>query len=244
MKRYEYEGELLTISEISTRTGIKSSKIRYRLKHKQPVTGPTHPTYTFNDMTMTIKEWSEHLGINVTTLRTRLRYNLPYEKVFCSEKIKPTGRSKSGIYFDPVSGHKGTRAEMAQLFEVTPQTIHLWAKEGKLEKNVNDEHEGETRSGWLIIKATDTGLLCECEICSKTQMFKSIDVIRKCENPEHKMINARKRLMGKIIKNMKIVEVVKAAAPRNIRVLARCNACEKTFPIWEANMYKGCRCQK
>ena len=243
MNRYDYNGKQLTVREISEQTGIKECKIRYRIKHNQPVTGPVLKRYEYDGKIMTLKEWAVYLKISIATLRMRLRCNQPYEKVFSKDRIV-TSRSKSGVYFDPVSGERGTRAEMAALFQVTPQTIHLWAKEGKLEKQISDSHVGDVVSGWEVKSVTDDGLLCECEVCSNTKTFNSIKAIRKCDNAEHKMIHARQRLMGKEIKTMKITEIVEVNSQRNTRVVAHCNECNNTFEIWEANMYKGCKCQK
>jgi len=244
MKRHNYEGQLLTIKEIESLTNIKASKIRYRIKHGQPITGPIEEKYEYDGKTMTLKEWAVYLNVTHSTLNTRLKYNLPYEKVFYAGRLENPSRAKSGIYYDHVSGLSGTRAEMAKLFEVTPQTIHLWAKEGKLDRKISDKHVGETRSGWLITEATEAGLKCECEICEEEKQFKSIDHIRKCKNPEHNMIHAKQRLLGKEILSMKVIDIIKLSGQRNTRVKAHCNKCDQSFEIWESNMYNGCRCQR
>jgi len=246
MKRYDYNGEQLTVKEISQRTKISESKIRYRLKQGYPITGKVEEKYSYDGQELTLTEWSKLLGITKSTLVLRLRYGMSYDKVFTSEKHDQSGKhSKHGIYFDPMTGNRGTRAEMAQQYNVTPQTIHVWLKLGKLEKLPSDEHVGEVKSGWLVtdIDEETSELLCECEICGAKKIFKTFNAIKQCKNPEHKVIQARKRLMGKKVKTMTVVEV-KASESRNIRVRAHCDACDGTFEIWEANMYKGCKCQK
>jgi hypothetical protein len=90
--RYEYQGEQLTIPEISRRTDINKWTLEKRVREmnltiEQAVeydSGKVNrESITFNGMTKSLKEWSEYLGIPYSKLHARLySYNWSIEKAF------------------------------------------------------------------------------------------------------------------------------------------------------------------
>jgi hypothetical protein len=92
---YRYNGEQLTIPEISRRTGINKWTLEDRidkmnLSIDQAVEYMSEKvnrdSITFNETTRSLKEWSEHLGISYQALYGRLyKMNWPIEKAFSKQ---------------------------------------------------------------------------------------------------------------------------------------------------------------
>ena len=88
-KEYPFEGEMLTIAEISKRTGIPKNTIRQRLNHYEMsfdrafstddlrierLKKETEYFVEYEGELISITELSERIGIKPTTLRSRYRY--------------------------------------------------------------------------------------------------------------------------------------------------------------------------
>jgi hypothetical protein len=100
----EYQGELLTLKQISERTGIKPITLYARLKTKKPLeqvfflnrlpgSGQGRKpciALTVDGVTSTIREWSDKTGLPQQTIGSRLRRGLSD-----AEAVKPVTQGKA-----------------------------------------------------------------------------------------------------------------------------------------------------
>lgn len=113
-KKYRYEHEWRTLTEIARMTGIGRGVLDRRIKRGMTLTealSPPQPVQrgqpvrraprmiTFAGMTMSIPQWAEHLGINTCTLRDRLdMHGWPIERALTEPVMdfnKRTQRSRN-----------------------------------------------------------------------------------------------------------------------------------------------------
>ncbi|WP_460273911.1 hypothetical protein [Celeribacter sp. ULVN23_4] len=109
---YTHNGETLTLTEWSERTGIKAMTIYSRFNSGWPLAEAlsvsvgaanrqarqaTKKTWqrglpalriSHNGETLTVKEWSRRTGINAATIKTRLRKGMPPEKVLTAGDLR------------------------------------------------------------------------------------------------------------------------------------------------------------
>lgn len=100
-KRYRYEGQWLTVPEISVLTGLSRETI-YRRRCGNRVmtpaeasamempTGPEPRRYRHNGKNLTAREWAARTGITVATIRKRLRNGLPVGEALAPRPAPPT----------------------------------------------------------------------------------------------------------------------------------------------------------
>lgn len=110
----EYQGKLVTLSELSEITGIGTGTLWFRANlglKGEALTKPVGRQIEFRDVRMTLPQWASHLNINYDVLLKRLNTGWTVEDAFTTPVLKPKEYFKSGkgvkrFQKPPISNHE------------------------------------------------------------------------------------------------------------------------------------------
>lgn len=155
-----YQGERLTLAELSERTGINVDTIRGRFARGVRGDALVMPfrqveTLTFNGETRTVPQWSKITGVSESTIKRRIKDGLSAEEALTPGRTKPT--KGHGLIFGAPDRRVGKpcKVSLKQRYDFAGQskTLSQWA----IDRDMNF-HTLRTRiaNGWTIERALTT----------------------------------------------------------------------------------------
>jgi lambda repressor-like predicted transcriptional regulator len=159
-RRFDYNGERLTLKELSIRTGLSASSLHHRVK--QGLTGEalvapsskTPRTLTHNGKTRTIAEWAEISGVSDAVIRRRLDQGLSAEEALSKDYKRPK-TTGSHRWNDHIARMHAARRASAKRYTVDGRSLTLreWAEQSGLKLSTL---QGRITDGWTIERALTT----------------------------------------------------------------------------------------